>query len=105
MNKRNKIERIVPIFTLRSASPGRLTVVEVGLLLLRCVVHVVDLARLLVEWRLLAIDDLLLLLRHVARGAAAGAEAVGAAVAREVIFRANVTTVDHGKDEGDAETG
>lgn len=73
-----------------------------GILLL-CIVHML-LARLLHQGLVLAVDDFLLLLHHIARGAAAGAEAVGAAVALEVVLGAHVAAVDPGENEGDAET-
>lgn len=78
--------------------------VEVRLLLLGRVVHSFLLAGLLGEQGLLlVVDDLLVLLRQVARGAAAGAQAVCAAVALEVVLSTDVAAVDHGENEGDAE--
>ena len=55
--------------------------------------------------RLLAVGDLLVLLRHVAGRAAAGAHAVAAAVALEVVLCADVAAVHHGEDEGESEAG
>lgn len=82
----------------------RLAVVELRLLLMGRVVHAVDLARLLAQQALLLVPgDLLVLLDHVAGLAAACAEAVGAAVAGEVVLCANVAAVDHGEDEGHAQ--
>lgn len=68
--------------------------------------HALDLSRLLAQQTLLfMIYNLLVLLDHVARLAAASAEAVGAAIAVEVVLGANVAAVDHGKDEGYAQAG
>lgn len=51
----------------------------------------------------LAVGDLFVLLCQVAGCAAAGAQAVTAAVALEVVLCADVATVDHGQDEGDSQ--
>jgi hypothetical protein len=74
--------------------------------LLLSVVHALVLSGLGLQevLRLLAEGDLLLLLCQVTRLAAACAHAVTAAVTLEVVFRADVTTVDHGQDERNSET-
>jgi hypothetical protein len=79
--------------------------VKLGLLLLRLIVHTVNLARLLAQKALLlVVGNLLVLLHLVAWLATTCAKAVGAGVTREVVFGADVASVDHGEDERDAET-
>lgn len=75
--------------------------VEMRLLLLRLVVHAVDLAWLLVEeWLVLLTEgNFLVLLGKIAGCTAACAEAVGASIALKVVLCADVTTADHGKNE------
>lgn len=80
--------------------------VELGLLLLCRVMHALDLAGLLASQQalLLMVRNLLVLLRHVARLAAARAKAISAGVAIEVVLGADVASVDHREDERDTET-
>jgi hypothetical protein len=79
--------------------------VELRLLLLRAIMHPLDLPRLLSAQQplLLPIGDLLILLHHVAGLAATRTQTVGAAVTLQMVFCAYVAAVDHGENEGDTE--
>jgi hypothetical protein len=79
--------------------------VELRLLLLVPIMHTSNLSRLLAHKRLLlTINNLLVLLHLITRLAATGAEAITAGVALQVVFGADVATVDHGKDEVHTQT-
>ena len=90
----------------RRRQPVHLAVVKVRLLL-GLVLHALDIARLLVEQGLLllAVYRLFVLLGQVAGLATAGAEAVGAAVALEVVLGTHVAAVDPGENAGETEAG